>query len=328
MMKKGIYTLANDVVFHQIIALLNSIEIHGNNMPVCIIPYDDRMDRLSREIAQRGNPNVSIFSNLDIIDAWDRFSCAAWDSHAQTEKGKYHRFGTHRRYCGFSGDFDRFIYMDADTLLLRDPEYVFNFLENYEFVVYDFQYKDVSHVYNLNSSKLKSIFTENELKSNIFCSGFYAARKDLFSQDNLKQILDYLNQGESEVLYPMAPDQTLLNYMIMRSKYSFMNLALSLPKDQVTGCCVTSPHFQEKDHLLYDKGNRLTYLHYIGLPSNVFDRVCLGHNLSFVYRDLFLYYRYLKYPEQYPVLKGAPKPWDNPPGFFEKLNRKLTHLIH
>ena len=125
----------------------------------------------------------------------------------------------------------------------------------------------------------------------------------------------------------MAPDQTLLNYIIMRSGYSFINLALSLPKNQLTGCCVTSPHFQEKNHLLYDKDNPLTYLHYIGLQSKLFDDLCRGENLDFSYRDLFLYYRYLKNPEQRPVLKGSPKPLNSSPSFFQKINRKLTHFI-
>ena len=327
-MKQGIYTLGNDVVLHQIIALLNSIEVNGNNIPVCIIPYDDRCDRLRQEILQRNNPHVSIFSDQAVIDRWDQFSRSAWDSHPETRPGQYHRFGTHRRYCGFSGDFDQFIYMDADTLLLRNPDYIFNFLQEYDFLVYDFQYKDPSHVYNLSSPKLELVFTDNQIKTNIFCSGFYATRKNLFSSEHLDQILGFLNQGESEVLYPMAPDQTLLNYMIMRSGYRFINLALSLPKDQITGCCVTSPHFQEENYLLYDKNNLLTYLHYIGLPAKLFDQVCFGENIEFPYRDLLLYYRYLKAPEQRPVLKGSPQKWNSVPGFFKKINHKASKLIH
>ena len=326
-MKQDIYTLGNDVVLNQIIALLNSIEVNGNNLPVCIIPYDNRCDRLSQEIAQRGNPKVTIFSNQAVMDQWDQFSRSAWDAHPQTRPGQYHRFGTHRRYCGFSGDFDRLIYMDADTLLLRSPDYIFNFLQEYDFLVYDFQYKDPSHVYTLSSPKLESVFTDDQIKKNIFCSGFYATQKNLLSPKDLEQILNFLNQGEAEILYPMAPDQTLLNYIIMRSGYSFINLALSLPKNQLTGCCVTSPHFQEKNHLLYDKDNPLTYLHYIGLQSKLFDDLCRGENLDFSYRDLFLYYRYLKNPEQRPVLKGSPKPLNSSSSFFQKINRKLTHFI-
>jgi hypothetical protein len=38
-MVNGIYTLANDVVYDQLVALLNSIEANVSpNIPVCIIP--------------------------------------------------------------------------------------------------------------------------------------------------------------------------------------------------------------------------------------------------------------------------------------------------
>ncbi|MFZ9736746.1 MAG: Npun_R2821/Npun_R2822 family protein [Prochlorotrichaceae cyanobacterium] len=325
-MKKGIYTLGNDVVLDQIIALLNSIEANSNNIPVCVIPYDDRIDQLTKAISQRENPNVTIFSDQEIINKWDSFSYSAWDTHPRTSKEGYHRFGTHRRYCGFDGDFDLFLYMDADTLLLRDPEYLFSYLSQYDFLVYDFQYKDLSHVYNLNSSKLQSVFSEAEL-NNIFCSGFYGSRKNLFSQNDLNKIIDYLSQGEWDILYPMAPDQTLINYMIMRSHRNFINLSLSQPKDQVTGCCVTSPHFKEENHLLYDKDELLTYIHYIGLSSTLFTRVCHGENLDFPYRNIFLHYRYLKNPDQRPTFTGHPKPLNPPTSFFDRAQRKLNQIL-
>ncbi len=52
----GIYTLANDVVYDQLVALLNSIEVNvGWDMPVCVIAYDDRLDKVRSEIEKRKN---------------------------------------------------------------------------------------------------------------------------------------------------------------------------------------------------------------------------------------------------------------------------------
>jgi len=43
----GICTLGNDVVYDQLVALLNSIEaIQGPEMPVCVYPYDDKLKKL------------------------------------------------------------------------------------------------------------------------------------------------------------------------------------------------------------------------------------------------------------------------------------------
>lgn len=50
-MTEGIYVLANDIVFDQLVAFLNSIEANaGKPYPVCIIPYDNRLEQVKDEI--------------------------------------------------------------------------------------------------------------------------------------------------------------------------------------------------------------------------------------------------------------------------------------
>lgn len=325
----GICTLANDRVYDQVIALLNSIEANvGKDMPVCIYPYDDRTERLAAEIAQR--PNVHLYDDKDSIARWDEFARSAWDTHPTARQiwcnagsEGYHRFGTHRRYCAFDGPFDRFLYMDADTLLMNSVEIIFNQLAIHDCVVYDFQYKDPTHVYTIDSPQLKTIFTSEKIKSEIFCSGFYAAKKNLFPKQIREQLIAYLQAGEAEILYPMAPDQTLINYMMMRSGYSIYNLALNLPKEEITGCCVTSSHFQTRDRILYDKNKRLTYIHYIGLPSHLFTQVCQGINIDFPYRDLFLYYRYLYEPQKYPQFTNKARSFKKSTSLTERVMGKF-----
>ena len=59
-LKRGIYTLANDNLYDQLIALINSIRTnYDKNIPICIIPYDDRVDKIkSLKI-----DNVFLFDN-------------------------------------------------------------------------------------------------------------------------------------------------------------------------------------------------------------------------------------------------------------------------
>jgi hypothetical protein len=325
----GICTLANDRVYDQLIALLNSIEaIQGKDTPVCVYPYDDNTERIEAEIAKR--PNVYLFDDRDVIAEWDDFARRVWDTHPTAKQRwlssgskSYHRFGTHRRYGAFSAPFDRFLYMDADTLLMSPIEPIFEKLNDRDCVVYDFQYKDPIHVYEVNSPKLTVIFPQERINKEIFCSGFYASKKDLFDRDKKDWLISQLQTGESEILYPMAPDQTVVNYMMMRSGYSIYNLALHLSSEEKTGCCVTSSHFQESDRLLYDKGNRLTYLHYIGIPSSLFTRLCAGENITFPYRDLFLHYRYLYEPELKPNLTERSKQEKKGFNLLEKAFSKL-----
>ncbi len=325
----GICTLANDRVYDQLVALLNSIEAnHGSDIPVCIYPYDDNIEQITAEIARR--PQVQIYNNSDSIERWDQFFRDVWDAHPNAHQRRrergfvpYYRFGHHRPFCAFDGPFDRFLYIDADALLMAPVDPIFEQLNQNDWVVYDFQYKDIGHVYDVNSPQLNQLFSPETIESSIFCSGLYASHKGIFDTEKIEQLLQSLRAGEAEVLYIWASDQPILNYMVMKSGLKVYNLALNLSPNEITGNSVTSSHFQEKDHLIYDHGKRLTYLHYIGISSKIFGRVCDGENLDFPYRDVFLHYRYLHEPENRPKFKSKPQPYNQPPSFLQRALKKL-----
>ncbi|MDJ1172842.1 Npun_R2821/Npun_R2822 family protein [Roseofilum capinflatum] len=330
-MTNGIYTLANDVVYDQVVALLNSIEVNlSPEFPVWIIPYDNRLDKIKDLVKSRNN--VELLSDEAILSRWEDFAYEIWKRHPSAlanwqSRGieGVNRLGMHRRFCAFDEDspLEKFIYCDGDVLVLNQLDFVFDRIKDQEFVVYDFQYKDLTHVYNIHSEKVGKIFPQERLSSEIFCAGFYGSKRGLFPQETREWLLQQLESGEAEILYPNGPDQSILNYMTMRSDRPAYNFSLQLPKEQTTGCSVTSPHFEQRGHLLYDKGVQLTYLHYIGISSKVFTRLCAGENIDFPYRDIFLHYRYLHDPENRPQFVGKPKPYNAPPTFIDKVLRKL-----
>jgi hypothetical protein len=145
----------------------------------------------------------------------------------------------------------------------------------------------------MRSKVLYRIFDKERIGSEIFCTGFFASKKGIFGEEKKYQVLSSLREGEKDILYPRAPEQSLLNYMIMRNNIPVYNFALKAPLKERTGNSVTSTHFEEKNHILYDKGVRLTYLHYIGISAQVIKKACEGKNVEFPYRDIFLYYRRL-----------------------------------
>ncbi|QIR36932.1 sugar transferase [Tolypothrix sp. PCC 7910] len=317
----GICTLANDYVFDQLVALLNSIDaILGSETPVCIYPFDDQTQRIADEITKR--PNVFIYNNQESINYWDQFMVSAAPERLNRSQSRL--YGAHRRFCAFDGPFDKFIYLDADTLVMNSLATVFQKLDSYDFVVYDFQFKDVSKVYNVDSPKLLEVFAKDRINLEIFCSGFYASKKGIFPEEQIKSLILSLQNGERDILYQGAGEQPLINYMVMKSQLAIYNFAQQLPSHEVTGCSVSSKHFEEKEHILYDKCNQLTYLHYIGIPPNIHQAVCTGENIDFPYRDLFLYYRYLHEPENRPVFHDKPRPYDAPPpNLFTRALRKF-----
>lgn len=318
-MTAGIYTLANDVVYDQLVALLNSIEVNAGDIPVCVIAYDDKTDRVRAEIKSR--KNVEFLDDPALFKRWEDFSNQVWKAHPNALKiwqkngiVGVRRLGMNRRYCAFDPDspFEKFIYFDADVLVLNSLDFIFEQLNKDVFVVYDFQYKDPTHIYNVKSSKLLEVFEKSRIESEIFCAGFYASRQGLFPEEQRELLVSYLESGEAEVLCMSAPNQSVLNYMTMRSNIPVYNFALKLPKEQRTGCAVTSPHFENRDNILYDHGKQLTYLHYIGLSAKLFETLCNGENIDFPYRDLFLHYRYLHEADKRPQFKTKPIPWNRP----------------
>ena len=318
----GICTLANDIVCDQLIALLNSIEvILGSNTPVCIYPFDEQVQQIKAEIAKR--PNVFMYEDSASIQRWDKFMQSA--APERLNRNKVRLYGAHRRFCAFEGPFEKFIYMDADTLVMNSLDAVFDKLNESDFVVYDFQFTDPSKVYNFLSPKLLEVFEQNRINSEIFCSGFYGSKQGLFDKDTREWLLAQLQSGEAKILYEGAGEQPLLNYMVMKTGISSYNFARSLPDYKKTGCSVTSKHFQEQDNVLYDKGNRLTYIHYIGVQPDLIRRVCAGENIDFPYRDLFLHYRYLREPEKRPVFTEPLKSYGDvsAPNLLQRVLRRL-----
>ena len=308
----GIYTLANDVVYDQLIALLNSIATNVSpDFPVCVIPYDNRMSKVVAEIERRPS-NVTLFSDDEALDRWEQFAADIWQHHPTAYDvwnlrgvSGVNRMGMHRRFCAFDGPFERYIYLDADTLVLGDIEPILAPLDQVDWVVYDFQYKDPTHVFNVHSPQLNAVFSDEQLDK-IFCAGMYAAKRGVFSREQLAWLLEQL-KTEADVLYINGPDQAIVNYMVLKLGLNIRNLSKCLPANQVTGCCATSSHFEQQNHYLVDDGKRLTYLHYIGIGSRFFARLCTGENLDFPYRDVFLHYRYLDSPDQRPVFQGKPR---------------------
>ncbi len=308
-MADGVYILANDVVLDQLIALINSIERNINsNLPICVVPYDDNT-QLARTATQRYE-QVQWFDDEALLNKWETFAAQIWQAHptafdvwAQRGVQGVNRMGMHRRFCCFDGPFDRFIYLDADILVMDSLDLLFNSLGDSDFVTYDFQYKDLSHVFDVNAFGLADVFERDRLETEIFCAGLYASKKGIFTDQMLAELLSQLQAGDADILYANGPDQSILNYMVMKSGIKATNLARTLPTESRTGCCVTSPHFEERDRVLFDNQTRLIYLHYIGVGSRFFSRLCAGENILFPYRDLFLHYRYLSEQSQ-PQLTG------------------------
>ncbi|MEH1904052.1 MAG: Npun_R2821/Npun_R2822 family protein [Nostoc sp.] len=302
-MTDGIYILANDVVYDQLVALLNSIEANaGREIPVCVIPYNERLEKVKVEIASRDN--VTLFENPDSIAYWEDFGSRIWKAHPRALKlwqeyglPENYRIERHRKLCCLDGPFDKFIFFDGDTLLMKSLDDVYQKLDEYDWITNDFQYKsDLNYIFNWPEDKLKEIFPIENISNHVFCSGWFASKKGVFDDANLANLLEKLEAGEADALAWADSDQTVLNYLVLRSGISYYNYAYH---GTATGCHWASK-FDVVDNILYDEGQRLTYLHYMSISSSNFAQLCTGEDVNIPYRNVFLHYRYLKSPEQRP----------------------------
>ncbi len=321
-MSNGIYTLANDVVYDELVALLNSLEVNVGDIPVCVIPYNQQVDKIRAEVARR--PLVTLFEDGESIDRWEKFATRAWKAHTRAQQvwqsrglPEVYRIEMHHKFCSFDGPFDQFVYVDADTLALGPLDAVYDKLQDYAWVTNDFQHvSDIKYIFDAPMEELTQVFSPETLKANIFCAGWFASRKGVFSPDRLTELLEHLAAGEANVMALWGPDQSLFNYLVLRSEIPYYNFACH---EGATGSHWAS-QFEERDHVLYDHDRRLTYLHYMSIPASKFTRLCTGEDVEVPYRDLFLHYRYLKTPEARPKLIS--------PSWLTRMQRTTSQFVN
>ena len=326
-MVKGVYTLANDNVYDQLVAFLNSVEVNvSKDMPVCVIPYDEKLGLVKAEIAKR--PNVSLFDDRDSIKRWEDFFAKAWAAHpmakVKTRYGKQYRGGhIHRKFCSFDGPFERFIFCDADSLLMKPIDDVFEKLDSYDFVFDDWEHGKPDETVCLNFSFIEanSEFKEPQVRSAIHGDNFFGSKKGLFPEEELEKLAEKLIK-DNEISWARNhmwwDSATLFSYMTFRSGYSQFNFTQSLDPKERTGNCAKADPFVNIDNVLYNQEGLkpVHYLHYAGYGNEPFRRLSKGEDVNVRYRDEFLHYRFLRNPDLRPKILKKPS-----------LSTKLTRLF-
>ena len=139
----------------------------------------------------------------------------------------------------------------------------------------------------------------------------------VFNEERVGELLDNLKSGDAEVLSLRGSDQPLYNYMVSRSGIPYYNFAYH-NLEEATGSHWSS-NFDVVDNVLYDKGKKIAYIHFMSISSSKFAKLCGGEDVQIPYRDVFLHYRYLKSPEERPQLK--------PPSLLVRVQRNIGGFI-
>jgi hypothetical protein len=118
----GVYFLANDHVLDRAIAFLNSFRRFNPTLPLCLIPFGEDIGRLR---GMRDRYGFEVWSG-------DPALLRACDEISRSFHGQV--LGHYRKLVAWEGDYDRFVYIDTDTVVLGSVEFVFELLDRAGFV--------------------------------------------------------------------------------------------------------------------------------------------------------------------------------------------------
>jgi hypothetical protein len=311
MASQGIYTFGNDVVYDQLIALLNSIEVNvGQHLPVCVIPYDDKIEKILPEI--RSRDNVTLYDNWESIQRWEDFVNEVWAAHPRASDSKlsrpsWYKGHTHRKLVGFDGPFDKFVFYDTDSLAMKPLDNLFEKLDTYDFVFDDWEHIKPIPVAALNIPVIEKtgLYQEAEIRPKLHCSSFFGGRRGVFDETELSKLRHLLiEEREVEWINGKAwwDEASLFTYMTLRSDRPLFNFTLSPEGKDRTGNCADADPFVTIDNVLYNQDGLkpIHRIHYMSYPCSDFTRLSQGEDVDICYRDIFLYYRFMKQPEQRP----------------------------
>ncbi len=114
---EGIVCLANDGIIDGLIALGESLRANSPNTSLTVIPFDANL-RQTRELTARLG-----------FDIYDDPSLAAMDSLGERYwPGEEWRPHTMRKFCAFWGPYERFMFLDADIVVLESLDRYFEAL--------------------------------------------------------------------------------------------------------------------------------------------------------------------------------------------------------
>jgi hypothetical protein len=209
MKDKGIFFLANDKVYELAIAFLNSFRDKNPEIDLCLIPYDDnfaKIESLSIEY------NFSIYSDSEILRECDRIS-----THFHSSS-----LGAYRKLAAWHGDFKKFAYIDIDTIVLENIDFVFDCLDHAPIFT---SHSNIPSI--LQWVWKSSIFDSQQLTKDQIQfaanTGFFVSIHKLLTIDYaLSKLQPAMEIKEHMELHCM--EQPFLNYLIVTSNYNYSSL--------------------------------------------------------------------------------------------------------
>jgi hypothetical protein len=207
--RRGVYFLANDRVFEQAAAFLNSFRAANPDLPLCLIPFADDVERVA---GLAGSHDFTVWRDDRLLRRCDAIGRRFHDG----------GLGMYRKLAAWHGDFDEFVYIDCDTVVLEDVGFVFGHLQRYDFVTAHSNIPDIRRYVWRESIESVGVLSARQIAYSAN-TGFVASRRGVLDVNTCEAGLD-----DALALAPhMALDcyeQPYLNYLMVTAGGRYTSL--------------------------------------------------------------------------------------------------------
>ena len=268
----GVYILANDCVLEYAKALFRSLRHFNATIPAYVIPFDGRMEALTRE-ARAFDVGIYEAPYADDLDA------LAASSFGETGAGQR----MFRKFTAFWGPLDTFFYLDVDIAVLDDPAKLLGLFRrsDCDFLSFD---SDETRAYLPGPLREQM---QREYGSKSFNAGAFLSRRGLFSMEQVRQLAQEAQPHKKD--FAIYGDQSFFNFAVDRSRVRQRRLPevdASFPEktwgDQ-TPIAWKDGAFRLLDPASPDFGKPLPFIHWAGHSQGD----------AFPNRDIFYHFRLL-----------------------------------
>lgn len=220
----AIYTLANDVTLSWLHGLVGSLKAVRTKLPIKVIPYDSRTERLEDAISDwvKDGLDVSLVSSAD-FETLDQLGLEI-----MPESG----FATHifRKFHAFWAEEDYVAYIDADIIVGEDPEVWLK--AYYESAREDVIGLDDDIEYVFPKGEIYNTFTSE--KRAAVNAGFFVTKSRLVTLADLQDVACSCRQHSDSFIKAFG-DQSFWNYFLWRCGVSVELMSCLNPRYSDSG---------------------------------------------------------------------------------------------
>jgi hypothetical protein len=206
---RGCYFLANDEMLEFTIAFLNSFRHYNPSQPLCLVPYDDKADRVAALQAEYGFEIWSDDATLRRCDAISRHF------HSWT-------VGHYRKLAIWDGPYDQFVYIDIDTVVLNSIEFMFPLISVYGLITSHSNMPELRRWVWKDSIDQAGVLSEAQ-KSFSANTGFIGSKRGYLSLDIAERKLAAGVEVKPHMEL-LCAEQPFLNYLIVTSGQAHTSL--------------------------------------------------------------------------------------------------------